>query len=208
MVDSVNPQSDTNGGGEQPLGGRLILAALEELATTPAAELSVRRVADRLGVSHQAPYVHFGDRRTFLAAVAGVGLGAAAERAREAVSGTGAGPRDRLHALADAYVEFVQSEPHLHDLAYGPIVAMRDHPGLQAAAIEYWDLLVEVVTACQPSDVPVHEVLNRCVAVWGVVYGIARLNIHQKIPKTVPADPVALVHAALDALYRGWHNPT
>ncbi len=168
----------------------------------------MRRVADRLGVSHQAPYVHFGDRLTFLAAVAGAGLRAAAERAREAVRGAETDPQVRLLALADAYVDFVQSEPQLHDLAYGPMAAMRDHPRLQAAAIEYWDLLVEVVSACQPSNVPGQEVLDRSVAVWGLVYGIARLDTHQKIPKTVLNDPRSLVRAALDALHRGWHETT
>ena len=152
--------------------------------------------------------MHFGDRRTFLAAVAGAGLRAAAERAREAVSAAGTDPRVRLLALADAYVDFVQSEPHLHDLAYGPTVAMRDHPRLQAAAVEYWDLLVEVVSACQPSHVPGQEVLNRSVAVWGLVYGIALLDTHQKIPKTVLTDPRSLLRVALDALHRGWHETT
>jgi AcrR family transcriptional regulator len=194
-------------GDEGDLGRRLVAAALEELATIHASKLSVRRVADRVGVSHQAPYVHFGNRRTFLAAVAGVGLGAAAARAREAVESAGLDTQARLHALARAYVDFTRSEPNLHDLAYGPMVAMSDHPWLQAAAIEYWNLLVETVGADQPAGVSEGEVLNRCTAVWGLVYGIARLDTHHKIPGTVPGDPVVLLHAALDALHDGWHTP-
>jgi hypothetical protein len=33
-------------------------------------------VAQTVGVSHQAPYVHFGNKRRFLAAVAGMGAAA------------------------------------------------------------------------------------------------------------------------------------
>ncbi len=204
MVDIVNRNGVDQGTEELPLPRRLVALALEELATTPAEKLSVRRVADRVGVSHQAPYVHFGDRRTFLAAVAGIGLASAAERAREAVEQVSADPRERLHALADAYVDFIRSKPHLHDLAYGPTVAMGDHPWLQAAAINYWRLHVGVVHACQPPGVTEGEVHNRCASAWGLVYGIARLDIHHKIPRTVPGDPALLMHAALDALYHGW----
>lgn len=202
MIDSVNAPGVP---GDAPLDRRLVAVALDELAATPAERLSVRRVADRLGVSHQAPYVHFGDRRTFLAATAGVGLAAATERAKERVAAAGLEPADRLHALADGYVDFIRTEPHLHDLVYGPTVAMGDHPWLQAAAIEYWSLLVDVVTACQPSSVSREEVLNRCASAWGLVYGIARLEIHHKIPASVPGDPALLIHTALDALYFGWH---
>ena len=206
MVDSVNAESDPVGPGDAPLQRRLVDVALDELARVPAERLSVRRVTDRLGVSHQAPYVHFRDRRTFLAAVAGVGLARAAERARAAVEAAGNDPLVRLHVLADAYLQFVRTEPHLHDLAYGPAVAMGDHPWLQAAAIEYWRLLMEVVGACQPPGIPQGEVLDRCASTWGLVYGIARLDIHGKIPRTVPASPDVLVHTGLDALYRGWQD--
>jgi hypothetical protein len=151
--------------------------------------------------------VHYGNRRTFLAAVAGVGLAAAVARAREAVDEPGGDVRARMHALAGVYTAFIRSEPHVHDLAFGPMVAMSDHVWLQAAAIDYWNLLVETVAACQPPGVPDGEILNRSTEVWGLVYGIARLDAHRKIPSSVPGDPVDLVHAALDTLYRGWHTP-
>lgn len=83
---------------------------------------------------------------------------------------------------------------------------MADHPWLQAAAIEYWRLLMEVVGACQPSGLSRGDLLDRCASTWGLVYGIARLDIHGKIPQTVPADPVALVHSGIDAIYRGWQE--
>jgi hypothetical protein len=50
-------------------------------AVSRGERLSLRRVAKTVGVSHQAPYVHFGDKRRFLAAVAGMGLQEAADEA-------------------------------------------------------------------------------------------------------------------------------
>jgi len=183
---------------------RLITVALERLRTEPAERLSLRRVAQDVGVSHQAPYVYFGDKRTFLAAVAGAGLEEAAADAASAVAAAGEEPRRRLHALADAYVGFIRERPHVHDLAYGPLVAKADHPRLQAAAIVSWNLLHDTVAACQPPNTGEAELLRRCAAIWGTVYGIARLAALRQFPLSVPAGPGDLLHEAVDTLYDGW----
>ena len=52
------------------------------LRTAPVDQLSLRRVAEQVGVSHQAPYVHFGSKRRFLAAVAGSAWTGRRERRR------------------------------------------------------------------------------------------------------------------------------
>ncbi len=189
---------------ETELTERLITTALDLLDTKPAEKLSIREVAQRVGVSHQGPYVHFGDKRRFLAAVAGAGLEVAAAEATTAVKASGEDPQARLHALIDSYVGFIDTRPHVHDLAYGPLVAMSDHPRLQAAAIEYWTLLRETVAANQPSGVPEDELLRRCATAWGTVYGIARLNAAGKIPPTVPADRTQLLHDAVETMRLGW----
>jgi len=151
---------------DHPLDIRLVQAALDALRDTPADSLSLRRIAQELGVSHQAPYVHFGSKRRFLAAVAGVGLRQAADEATAAVAAADDEPLARLQALARAYLEFIRTRPHLHDLAYGPAVAKRDHPLLQQAAITYWNLLHDAVAACQPARVSEQGVLRRSAAVW------------------------------------------
>lgn len=191
---------------ETDLTDRLIATALELLETQPAERLSIREVAQRVGVSHQAPYVHFGDKRRFLAAVAGAGLERAAADAIAGVAAAGTDPRARLHALTESYVGFIDTRPHVHDLAYGPLVAMSDHPRLQSAAIEYWTLLKETVAANQPPGVDDAEVLRRCATVWGLVYGIARLNAAGKIPGTVPADRAQLLSDAIETMRQGWQQ--
>ena len=203
MVDSVN--GGPGAGRTSPsLDERLLQTALEQLREEPAERLSLRRVAQQLDVSHQAPYVHFGTKRRFLAAVAGTGLRRAAATAAAAVEAAGPDPLHRLHALAGAYVRFVRDNPHVHDLAYGPTVDKADHPRLQQAAADYWELLHDTVAACQPAGIDEADVLRRCAAAWGTVYGIARLAALHQIPASVPADRDALLHEALDMLHRGW----
>jgi AcrR family transcriptional regulator len=193
---------------EDRLESRLLRAALKELADAPAEQLSLRRVAQALGVSHQAPYVHFGSRKRFLAAVAGTGMAEATARARAAVTAAGDRPRARLHALADAYLAFIREHPHVHDLANGPTVAKADHPLLQQAAIEYWDLLHDTIAACQPHGTSEAEVLRRAAVAWSTVYGISRLSAFGQLPDSIPASADELIHGAIDQLLAGWQHGT
>ena len=186
------------------LDEQLVRTALRLLEDEPAEQLSLRQVAQELGVSHQAPYVHFASKRKFLAAVAGTGLQQAGAEAVAALAEAGDDPQRRLHVFADAYITFIRARPHVHDLAYGPLVAKADHPLLQQAAIAYWDLLHDTVARCQPVGVGEVEVLRRCAVIWGTVYGIARLATLGQIPRSVPGDQRQLVHEALGTLYQGW----
>lgn len=190
----------------QSLPEDLVTTALDQLSQEPAERLSLRQVAQSLGVSHQAPYVHFGSKRRFLAAVAGAGLQQAADHARSVLDATPDDPRLRLHALADAYMAFVSSRPHVHDLAYGPLVAKSDHPTLQQAAIDYWNLLHDTIHACQPEGTSEADTLRRSAATWATVYGIARLAAMNQIPNSVPGDMRSLVHEAIDTLHNGWRS--
>jgi Tetracyclin repressor-like, C-terminal domain len=136
--------------------------------------------------------------------VAGAGLRQAAAAAAAELAAAGNDPLRRLHALVDAYVGFICDQPHLHDLAYGPLVAKADHPGLQAAAIAYLSLLHDTVAACQPPGTGEAEVLRRSAAAWGIVYGLARLATLSQIPASVPGDLRELLHGAVDTMYEGW----
>jgi len=201
MVDTVK----RSGPAEESLGMRLVEESLALLRTAPVDQLSLRRVAEQVGVSHQAPYVHFGSKRRFLAAVAGVGLDRAAGAAEARVEAAGRVPIERLRALAEGYTEWVAAEPHVHDLDLALRIDKSEHPWLQAAAIRYWNLLHDTVEACQPPGVSEADVLRRCTVVWGTVYGISRLASLGQVPAAVPGDAGEHIRLALDALYAGWH---
>jgi AcrR family transcriptional regulator len=202
VVDIVNETLPDN---SAPLELRLVEVTLAMLREAPVERLSIRRVADRLGVSHQAPYVHFGSKRRFLAAVAGVGLDRAAAVAEERVAAAGKEPLARLLALSEAYADWVEQDPHVHDLDHVLRIEKSEHPWLQAAAIRYWNLLHDTVAACQPAGVDEADVLRRCTIVWGVVYGISRLAALGQVPDAVPGDAREHIGSALTALHAGWH---
>ncbi len=203
MVDTVNIEVEHGAAGSLEL--RLVEATLTMLRATPPDQLSLRRVAEQVGVSHQAPYVHFGSKRRFLAAVAGVGLDRAAVEAEVEVAAAGESPIARLRALARAYTRWVEREPHVHDLDLALHIDKGEHPWLQAAALRYWNLLHDTVEECQPPGTSEADVLRRSTIAWGVVYGISRLAALDQVPASVPGDADEHIDLALDALYAGWH---
>ena len=83
--------------GERPyhhgdLHRAIVTAALEVLSETQSTEFSLRELARRAGVSHNAPYKHFADKRELLAAVSAVGFELLAKRMTDAMQATEQSP--------------------------------------------------------------------------------------------------------------------
>jgi len=72
--------------------------------------LSMREVARKAGVSHQAPYHYFGDREAILAALAGEGFSRLGQSLVRAAADAGE-PGDAVVAMGKAYVDFAIRHP-------------------------------------------------------------------------------------------------
>src|SRR6202051_891780 len=81
----------------------IVSAALEVLSETQSTEFSLRELARRAGVSHNAPYKHFADKRELFAAVSAAGFERLAKRMSDATA-RHSNPRARLSAMARDYV--------------------------------------------------------------------------------------------------------
>lgn len=88
------------------LRSALIKGSLELIAEQGLSGFSVAQVARRVGVSPAAPYRHFPDRESLLAAVAGTAADALAVRVRNATA-QHTDPVDQLAAALGSYTEFV-----------------------------------------------------------------------------------------------------
>jgi AcrR family transcriptional regulator len=96
---------------------------------------SLREVARRAGVSHNAPYNHFADKRDLLAAVAVVGFATLGERIQAATSGI-ANARTALVKSAVVYVTFGVENPAHYRLMFGSalVTALEGRPKAVAEA--------------------------------------------------------------------------
>jgi AcrR family transcriptional regulator len=89
--------------------------------------VSLRDLAQSLGVSRAAPYRHFADRDALLAEVAAKGFEDLIEVYERALAGPGSG-RERLRAGLIGYLEFASRRPGLHALMFESDLLRRSPP--------------------------------------------------------------------------------
>src|SRR5215468_7656796 len=96
----------------------IVGAALEILSETQSVEFSLRELARRAGVSHNAPYKHFADKRELLAAVSAAGFDQLAKRMSAEIAGL-KDPGAQLFAMLVAYINHGVENPALYRLMFG-----------------------------------------------------------------------------------------
>ncbi|QYH34781.1 TetR/AcrR family transcriptional regulator [Salinibacterium sp. M195] len=166
------------------LGPTLENAALELLRSQGHASLSLREVARVAGVSHNAPYHHFGDRSALLKRLSERSMAEllsalrAAEEQRE--KGQNSQGQARAHAVAIgvAYVGYAAEFPERFRLIYDPNVCI---PGSPSAAMkplleQVEEILATTTAALLPGGPPV-AMAALVTAVWGAVHGLAELVV-------------------------------
>ena len=99
------------------LHAALVNAAAVEIERGGHESLSLRELAESVGVSRTAPYRHFADRRALLAAVALDGFERLTAIYRRAM-GSGKNPRDRLAAAGRGYLRFAAERPQMFRLMF------------------------------------------------------------------------------------------
>ena len=103
------------------------IAAAYELAVSGGPEaLSLRRIAEKIGVTHRSLYNHFADRDALIDAVAEVGYTKLGARLKKA---------DDADGFVRIYVSFALKQPTLYGLMRSrPHATMKERPALQRAA--------------------------------------------------------------------------
>ena len=95
-----------------PRAREIVDAALELLEEEGADGLSMRRIAERLGIRAPSIYKHLPDKQALEAAIISVGFELQAGVFETALEGAA----DPLAALADVYRAFALAHPHLYRL--------------------------------------------------------------------------------------------
>src|SRR3954447_18797755 len=104
----------------------LMAGALEAIAEKGAADLSLRDVARRAGVSHAAPAHHFGDKRGLLTAIAVEGFDGLTEA-------TSAAAGDHV-AGGLAWIRWALEHPAHYEVMFSPGFLRLDDPELVRAS--------------------------------------------------------------------------
>ena len=161
----------------------IVRAALEILRETQSVEFSLRELARRAGVSHNAPYKHFADKRELLAAVSAAGFETLTKRmAREMASFQN--PRQRLFAMLRAYIDHGVENPALYSLMFGGYLSGPHYsrPIIELAEAEKTKALIAeaIIAGALGAAIPQTErnerkIAGAILACWSLVHGLTLL---------------------------------
>jgi len=169
------------------LKNALIKAGIDILANEGAHALSLRKVAQKAGVSHAAPYAHFADKQALIAAISTAGYLIIQQRVENVIREYGDNPVELLVRTAWEYVQFAMDEPEHFEITFSGVVEKeKDYPALVDAAKKGFGLLTHVVERCQaegilrpgPADL-------MAVSVWGAIHGFVTLSLEGQVSHTI-----------------------
>jgi AcrR family transcriptional regulator len=155
-----------------PRAREIVEAARELLEQEGPEALSMRRVADRLGIRAPSLYEHVPSKQALEAALMSAGFEESAELFESAVRGSS----EPLAALAAAYRDFARSHPHLYRL-------MTDRPlprDQLAAGVE--------ARAARPVVEAVGGDPARARAAWAFAHGMTILELNGRFPPDADLD--------------------
>lgn len=132
----------------------------------------MRALARRAKVSHNAPYRHFSDRESLLAALAAEGYAMLGAAQREAAAAGG------LRGMGEAYVRFALDHPQRFRLMFGGQVSIAKHPALREVASRTFEGLSGALAARVPEA---RGARDSSIAAWALVHGLAQLLLGDRI---------------------------
>jgi len=158
------------------LAQTLVDAALKLVEQDGAQAVSLRDLAQSLGVSRAAPYRHFANRDGLLASVAARGFDDLVALYEAALIAPGDGPA-RLRAAGGAFYDFATRRPGLYRLMFESDFLNRTAPPavLLAPAEKSYRLLWELVAGAYP-DADATEVKVRTIIMTSTAHGFLTLD--------------------------------
>ncbi|MFP4430833.1 MAG: TetR/AcrR family transcriptional regulator [Spirochaetota bacterium] len=168
----------------------LLEAAIAIIDEEGTAGLTIRHLADRVGVSHAAPGYHFRDKSALLVAVASEGFRRLGEYFQKSLSGVvSADPAERVRLLGHAYIDFALAHRAHYRVMFGPdLMGMKiDDPEFTAVASGAFGFLHDTMReiypdfdetdpAASPDDDGMNS-LTAALSAWSTVHGIVMLWI-------------------------------
>jgi len=165
---------------------RLVLdAAIAIIELEGAESLSMREVARRAGVSHQAPYHYFSDRIGIFAAISEEGFTGLAQAFRD-VHET---EMPAAKAGFIAYLNFAREHiGHFRVMFRNDICGVATHALTQTAADSAFDELRLMVSRITGPEIDPNKAFTFATMLWSLAHGLATLVIDGPLPNKVPPD--------------------
>lgn len=173
--------------------------ALQLINEVGVEKLSIREVARRLGVSHQAPYKHFPSSEHLLAEVLRQAYLTFGEYLRSRA--VGPDPETRMKNLGIAYFEYAMKHPANYRLMFATqLPDAAEHPEMLAEAKTAFGILLEALAAERGKAQDRVDQLD-ALFIWSTLHGLATI-MKSPMLKEVGLGRAAIADALPHALGR------
>ena len=159
----------------------LLEAAIRLIAEVGPTAFTLREVARRAGVSHNAPYRHFRDRDDLIEVVAAQGF----HELTQAMVDAAAAKTDALERLKSAglgYVTFALRRPEHFTVMFDAPMSERKHPDSPEGKLAFSTLLSFVKDCQDAGRLPAGDLHQMALLAWTMVHGIAKLASTGRLP--------------------------
>lgn len=182
FVTALQPYHHTN------LRKTLLGAAVDLIGEIGPQAFTLREVARRAGVSHNAPYRHFPSKDDLLLAVAAEGFERLTALMEKTLS-AGTSPLERLELCGCGYVDFGLRWPNHLLVMFELPSAKREHgPKEMVIGDNAFAVLLNCITAAQRSgELSAGDPLPLAWTAWALVHGIAKLAGSGSLPLDAPS---------------------
>jgi len=143
---------------------------------------TLREVARRADVSHNAPYRHFHDKDDLLAAVAAEGFDRLTESMKKEMA-KGHSAAERLRLAGRGYVRFALEWPQHILVMFETPASPGQRPEYAEAARRAFQTLLDAIAAVQAEGgLPKGDPQTFAVTSWSAVHGLAKLAVGGRLP--------------------------
>jgi AcrR family transcriptional regulator len=179
--DRVNPQP-TRSYHHGNLKEELLSAAVQLIGEVGPRAFTLREVARKAKVSHNAPYRHFRDKDELLAAIAGEGF----NRLADAMLAASAPATDALQSMVlsgRGYVQFALRCKEHFLVMFDYCNNLDSYPEHAASGKRAFQILLDAIVAAQAAgQLPASDPHVLALAAWSQVHGIAKLANRGQFP--------------------------
>ncbi|MFQ3288708.1 MAG: AcrR family transcriptional regulator [Alteromonadaceae bacterium] len=146
-------------------------------------EVSLRKLAARVGVSRSAPYHHFKDKNALLCGIAEKGFKQLYLMNKNSFDFEGRSTKEKFSRYIHQYVKFAKNNPELYELMFGRAIWKQENSTqeLRDTAYPCFQYQVEMTKEWQDLKLLNHSeednALRASQVLWGTVHGIAKLLI-------------------------------
>jgi AcrR family transcriptional regulator len=140
-------------------------------------KLSMRKLADKVGVSQTAIYHHFGDKQALLNAMGEEGIEQFQALLLQNIH-SNASAEVQLTEFAYAYVDFARTNPELYELMFGRMTWQASEEGsFQRAGHQSFRAFVQMVARFQQTGLlsAQHNPLRLAQTLWACLHGLCRM---------------------------------